>query len=213
MQRYNIFNKYNRICILNEQSDVFFHADERVIECTPETINSIDFRSFFEDDCRQNIIIFVKSLPIEQVFFKVTEGLVFVQAAGGLVRNQSNDYLFIYRAGHWDLPKGHREQGEALDFTATREVEEETGISCLRLGEKIGVTYHTYIMKGRREIKETHWYDMFSDCTDKLTPQKEEGITKALWISKAKVQTLGQKIYPSLRHLLSTIGFSFDKTL
>jgi 8-oxo-dGTP pyrophosphatase MutT (NUDIX family) len=128
VQRYNIFNKYNKVCILNQENKVSLNGNKVVVECSPETINSINFSHFFDDDCKENILILVKNLAVDEVFFKATESMKFVQAAGGLVRNQEDEYLFIYRANRWDLPKGHREEGEELDITASREVEEETGL-------------------------------------------------------------------------------------
>lgn len=39
-------------------------------------------------------------------------------------------YLLLhYESGHWDFPKGHMESGEDPEETATRELQEETGIS------------------------------------------------------------------------------------
>lgn len=37
--------------------------------------------------------------------------------------------LMHYKAGHWDFPKGHIEEGETQLQTAKRELEEETGIN------------------------------------------------------------------------------------
>lgn len=213
MQRYNIFNKYNKICILNDESFESQDGTCEVIKCTPESINSINFSVFFDDNSRQDIIIIVKNLTIEEVFFEAIKKLKFVQAAGGLVQNEENEFLFIYRAKHWDLPKGHREAGEDLDFTAVREVEEETGIKNIELKEYLGKTYHTYILNGKREIKETHWYSMSAKKTDKLVPQKEEGIQKAEWLAKEKIESQAKKIYPSIQDLLSRVGFRFNQAL
>ncbi|MBO5839534.1 MAG: NUDIX domain-containing protein [Bacteroidales bacterium] len=152
-------------------------------------------------------------MTTEEVFSKAIKKLKFVQAAGGLVQNEENEFLFIYRAKHWDLPKGHRETGEDLDFTAVREVEEETGIENIDLKEYIGTTYHTYILNGKREIKETHWYSMSAKKTEKLVPQKEEGIQKAEWLTKEKIESQAKKIYPSIQDLLIRIGFCFNQTL
>lgn len=207
VQRYNIFNKYNKVCILNQENKVSLNGNKVVVECSPETINSINFSHFFDDDCKENILILVKNLAVDEVFFKATESMKFVQAAGGLVRNQEDEYLFIYRANRWDLPKGHREEGEELDITASREVEEETGLKNLKSEEKLGISYHTYILNGIREIKETHWYAMSANKSDDLTPQKEEGIMKVSWLSREKIKKQKYKIYPSLRDLLTRIGF------
>ncbi|MCL6089268.1 MAG: NUDIX domain-containing protein [Candidatus Marsarchaeota archaeon] len=37
--------------------------------------------------------------------------------------------LMHYKAGHWDFPKGHVEEGEKEEETAMRELAEETGIT------------------------------------------------------------------------------------
>lgn len=191
----------------------FSESNCKLIKCSPETINSINFPDFFNENCRQDIIIIVKNLGIKEVFLKAIEKLKFVQAAGGLVQNEQNEFLFIYRAKHWDLPKGHRESGEELDFTAVREVEEETGIKNIKLGEYLGTTYHTYILNGKREIKETHWYSMSSKDTEKPIPQTEEGIERVEWLSKEKIESLSKKLYPSIKDLLTKIGFVFNQTL
>jgi hypothetical protein len=51
-----------------------------------------------------------------------------IEAAGGVVLNEADDWLFIHRLGRWDLPKGKLEKGEKPKQAATREVSEECGI-------------------------------------------------------------------------------------
>ncbi|MBK9024968.1 MAG: NUDIX domain-containing protein [Saprospiraceae bacterium] len=67
-----------------------------------------------------------------------------IAASGGVVFNEFNEVLFIYRRGFWDLPKGKIDPGETKEQTAVREVEEETGITGIELGEHIGNTYHIF---------------------------------------------------------------------
>ena len=93
MQRYDIFNKHNRVCIVNASFARFVSENERVMECDEKNVDSIDFARFFKEKCRENITIIVKSLTVKEVFAKAIEGLVFVQAAGGLVRNERGEYL------------------------------------------------------------------------------------------------------------------------
>lgn len=51
-------------------------------------------------------------------------GVVLFKEAGG-----KREYLILhYPGGHFDLPKGHIEQGESEKQAALRELEEETGI-------------------------------------------------------------------------------------
>ena len=51
-----------------------------------------------------------------------------VHAAGGLLTDEAGRLLCIHRIGHWDLPKGKLEAGEALEEAAAREVQEECGV-------------------------------------------------------------------------------------
>ncbi len=111
-------------------------------------------------------------------FFKL------VEAAGGLVFNPQKELLAIFRIGMWDLPKGKIETGETPDVAAVREVQEETGIKNIRLGELLHTSYHTYRnRKGKRCLKPTFWYEMFTNDVE-LTPQGEEDIEQAIWVSK-----------------------------
>ena len=49
-------------------------------------------------------------------------------------RTPEPHYLLLhYESGHWDFPKGHIESGEDPEETAKRELQEETGISEMRL--------------------------------------------------------------------------------
>ena len=71
----------------------------------------------------------------KEILKKVKEKIPVCKAGGGLVYNKKGEVLFIYRNGKWDLPKGGREKGEEIELTAIREVEEETGVSRLKIKE------------------------------------------------------------------------------
>ena len=121
-----------------------------------------------------------------------------VNAGGGLVLNRRGDLLLIIRNGLWDLPKGHQDPGEAIEVTALREVQEETGINDLELRGLICVTDHCYIRDGIWHLKHTWWYDMlYTDPTD-LTPQREEDISKAAWVAKSSLPPFLLNTYPSI---------------
>ena len=79
-----------------------------------------------------------------------------VVAAGGLVTNPKKEILFIYRSEVWDLPKGRVEEGESLEDTAVREVEEECGAEGLQLKGPLLTTYHLFYMDGMQQMKVTH---------------------------------------------------------
>ena len=85
-------------------------------------------------------------------YFK--EHFSIVEAAGGIVQKEDK-VLLIYRKEKWDLPKGKAEKGETIEQTAVREVSEECNVT-VKLGEKIGKTYHTYLYKEKRVLKKTY---------------------------------------------------------
>ncbi len=121
-----------------------------------------------------------------------------VDAAGGLVSNRRGDYLLIRRGGLWDLPKGHREEGEDISVTALREVQEETGVDQLELEDLICVTDHCYLRNGIWHLKHTWWYNMlYTDPVD-LTPQRDEDITKAAWVARSSLPSFLKNTYPSI---------------
>ncbi len=111
-----------------------------------------------------------------------------VLAAGGVVINQHNELLLIYRRSLWDLPKGHLEKKETLEQCALREVREETGLKTLELICFLGISEHIYFDNKLNEeaIKETHWYEMKGDKNEPLHPLEVESIERVEW-SKANM--------------------------
>jgi 8-oxo-dGTP diphosphatase len=72
--------------------------------------------------------------------------------AGGVVfrhRDDAIDILMIQDLkGRWTIPKGHVEPGERIEQTVLREITEETGLSELKLGEKLGKLHFFYRKEG-----------------------------------------------------------------
>lgn len=125
-----------------------------------------------------------------------------VIAGGGKVYNKKNEILFIFRNGKWDLPKGKAEAKETINFTALREVEEETGITGLRITKPLEITYHIFKRNGRSYIKVTYWFEMYSEYDGKLIPQEKEGITKVKWIPETKLQKVFNNSYANIKLLI-----------
>ncbi len=132
-----------------------------------------------------------------------------IDASGGLVENHQQEWLFIYRNGIWDLPKGKLEKGETLEVCAVREVAEECGIDEPRIIRKLTPTYHTYMLEGQRILKETHWFLMHSDDVSELSPQMEEGITEARWIPVSEAELLSEESFGSIRDVVSEALLSY----
>ena len=125
-----------------------------------------------------------------------------VSAAGGLVLNPNKEILFIHRLGIWDLPKGRIEEGETIEETAVREVEEECGVEGLILEKPLITTYHLFFMDNIQQLKITHWFLMKTDFQEKLTPQLEEGITKVAFKNEAEVYEARQNTYANIQLVL-----------
>lgn len=129
-----------------------------------------------------------------------------VKASGGLVKNNKDEFLMIHRRGYWDLPKGKIDAGEKKKQAALREVEEETGVTGLELKKKICVTDHSYKLKnGARAIKRTYWYKMYAP-NQKLTPQIEEDIEMAEWMTLDQVREILPYAYGSIRSVFKKNG-------
>lgn len=60
--------------------------------------------------------------------------------------------LLHYPGGHWDLPKGHVEEGEKEIETALRELEEETGIQKVDLVDGYRETIQYFFRKPEGKI-------------------------------------------------------------
>jgi 8-oxo-dGTP pyrophosphatase MutT (NUDIX family) len=127
-----------------------------------------------------------------------------VIAAGGLVTNDKNELLIMFRRGRWDLPKGKLDEGETIEECALREVREETGIENLELGNLVGVTYHEYFEKKLNEdvLKETHWFAMHANGETKLNPQKEEDIENIIWADENRQKECLKNTYRNIIEII-----------
>ena len=127
--------------------------------------------------------------------------VIIVTAGGGLLQNDFGEYLLIYRNGRWDLPKGVRNEGEALADTALREVREECGIENITIGRLIVCTWHSYWVDRDVVFKQTHWYHMHVQGKPIPSPQTEEGIEQCCWCSLEEAWARINQSYPSIRWL------------
>jgi NUDIX domain len=82
-------------------------------------------------------------------------------------------------------------------------VEEETGVTKLKLKKKVGETYHTYDAFGKHFLKTTHWYYMTCSKEQHLVPQTEEDITAIKWVATKDIKEPMADTYPSIKDILS----------
>jgi len=129
-------------------------------------------------------------------------------AAGGLVKNDEGAYLMIFRRGKWDLPKGKLDEGESIPACAVREVQEETGLNDIILGNLISITHHEYFDKwvDADVLKETHWYNMTATDHQQLVPQTEEDITEIKWVPVAELDAYLQDTYDTIVEVFEKAG-------
>ena len=131
-------------------------------------------------------------------------GYKLIKAGGGLVYNDKNQLLMIFRNGKWDLPKGKLEVGENIEQCAIREVEEECGVSGLTITQQLPETYHTYEINEQKILKRTYWFEMKSSFKGNLTPQTKEGITAVVWVNKEDIVEKLENSFGNIIELFKT---------
>ena len=137
-----------------------------------------------------------------RVINKVKKMFKIIKAGGGVVKNNKEEILFIYRLKKWDLPKGKLDKGESIKQCAKREVEEETKVK-VKLEKKKTSTWHTYTSKKKIILKKTTWYKMCSIDSSKMKPQKKENIEKVEWMKHSTINEILLNSYKTLNHVMS----------
>ena len=179
------------------------HPDAIFIdEISAPAINSL-FHEIVKPDFHVGILWNSNFDKLRKAFYK---HFSIVQAAGGLVKNEDDDILFIFRKGKWDLPKGKKDADEEAKECALREVKEETGLLTVKVSGKICSTYHTYQEFGKRILKETEWFDMKATSQQELAPQTEEDIQKVEWVNKSNLSERLKKAYPLIVDVVVSSG-------
>jgi ADP-ribose pyrophosphatase YjhB (NUDIX family) len=147
----------------------------------------------------------ILTISAMNLFWDIQKELKKITAAGGLVWNDQDQLLMIYRKGRWDLPKGKLEKDEAVEYAAVREVKEETGLENLKITGKLHETWHIYKENETLILKDTHWFRMRSSDTHELIPQINEGILQAEWVNRKEIPLKMTNTYASLKDLFEKI--------
>ena len=158
-------------------------------------------------DKETNGNIFVACCKPGETMCSILETLEIVIAGGGIVTNEHDELLLIFRRGKWDMAKGKIELNEKIIEGAVREVEAETGVKVESVNEKPCITYHAYRLKGRPCLKETSWFEMKAKPgQSKLTPQTEEDIEEVRWVKKTDLINYKNTSYLLIWDLLAPIA-------
>jgi 8-oxo-dGTP pyrophosphatase MutT (NUDIX family) len=187
-------------------------VNDKPLFLTNEIQKETDFQLFLLEsvDIKELIIKIFKNKvdkaflyhPDEKEMMKKLKSKIPVEkAGGGLVYNDKNEVLFIFRNKKWDLPKGGIEKGEEIEDTAIREVEEETGVKGLKIIRKLSKTYHIFKRSGRYKLKITHWFEMRTSFNEKLIGQVEEGIEKVEWKPESEIENCLLNSYENIKLL------------
>jgi len=183
--------------ILTDNKDYNKNKNEDLFIQYSDKYNINDLINNFETKTEiKKLIIYYDNLKKLKAEFK--SKFTKIDAGGGLVVNNKNQYLFIKRLGKWDLPKGKKEKSEKISETALREVSEECGINNLSIIKKLNTTYHYYYLNDKRILKKSQWYLINYDGKKVPTPQTIENITEAKWFDKSELDIIIQNTYPSI---------------
>jgi 8-oxo-dGTP pyrophosphatase MutT (NUDIX family) len=151
---------------------------------------------FFKNEYSKEICF--EHMNLNTLFNEIKSNFIFIEAAGGLVRNLKNELLVIRRFGRPDLPKGKTEKNETPEEAAIREVEEECGIRNPIITGMANPSYHIYFVKSQRILKKTYWFHMRYSGNEVLVPQLKEAIVAAEWCGSDKIKEYQKTTYPSI---------------
>jgi 8-oxo-dGTP pyrophosphatase MutT (NUDIX family) len=205
-QKYKIFINEVEV-ILKPSANISISDTETpgsvVIKYTGNKKHLLDYINILEKSIKSEKFI-IHSDDYEKLKKDFKSHFVEIEAGGGLVKNENNEYLFIYRRGSWDLPKGKIETNETKRQATLREIEEETGISNMTILHKLGTTRHTYRSNvGKRIIKKSHWY-LIETTKQKPKPQAAEDIEKAVWMKLDDFFGKKRTVYPNILEVIQT---------
>lgn len=191
------------------RTDIYFSDKQLIITDTPSGIEGA-YRIPSAYLSIANVLKFFETSKIVEVCDRAIEAVAErffaefkqIRAAGGLVENDKGETLMIYCYRHWDLPKGHIDEGESAEECAVREIAEETGVEGAKIVRFLCNTLHAYNVYGSWELKCTSWFEMRAEqCETK--PQAEEDILQAKWCTAAEVEENLLASYPTIRNVFA----------
>ncbi len=200
---YKIFF-YDRAIILVPNAEIL---DKNKIDWCFPYISEEKLRILINDFQSNSLLseIFISHPNTDELFNAFKKNFLYIEAAGGLVKNLQNEYLVIRRLGKWDLPKGKVEKDETVENTAHREILEECGINNLQQIRELSPTYHCYTLKNQQILKKTYWFEMLYSGTNTPIPQQEESISDVKWVKTSDIPAVIENTYLSLIDVFAQI--------
>ena len=205
------FKKFNNLKIRNEDFDTLVDGSSGIVtkklfsrvliyDATIATVVDL-LKKMTHKKFKKIYSITITLKRFKYVLKHVKKMFKIIKAGGGVVKNNNDQILFIYRLKKWDLPKGKLDKGETIRDCAKREVEEETKVK-VNLKQKIISTWHTYTRNKKFILKKTTWFKM--DCIDdsKMKPQKKEKIEKVEWMNNSTIKEILLNSYKTLNHVM-----------
>lgn len=110
------------------------------------------------------------------------------RSAGGVVFRQYDGQVAIlllkHESGKWMLPKGTIEHGETPEEVALREVQEETGISRVRVVADLGEERYYFFWRSEDAFydKTVRYFLLEFLGGEEPAPQAEEGFVATEWV-------------------------------
>lgn len=184
------------------------YFDEKSLILTDENANT-DFSGCEKSTIAQAIqvlqnktCVYIYNDDFDKLFEAFKSCFKYIEAAGGFIRNENDEYLFIFRREKWDLPKGKLEEGETPEIASVREVQEETGLQSVTRKDFRCSTWHTYELRGEQILKQTYWFNMEATKNQESKPQLEEQITQLEWLPKSEFNKVLENTFPSIAFVL-----------
>jgi len=200
---YKVFFKDRFICLHDDINEVSGKYSDYVGAYGSYRDLKAQLDTFFSEDNNKNLYIFHDNL--NELYSCFSSYFRLIPAAGGLVKNNEDDNLVIFRRGKWDLPKGKPHRGEDPEQTAIREVEEECNIQGVAITRFITPTYHIYYLHDDIVLKKTDWYEMKYTGDKEPMPGGKEGITETRWLPDNQLNTIEINTYPAILEVFAAL--------
>ena len=171
---------------VDKQSDLNSYQESTILHIS--TASQLrDYLQCNSYSLKFNLII--NSINYHDIFQNFKKQYSYIIAAGGVVLNEKDEVLMIFKNNIWDLPKGKKDMLESDYYAAVREINEETNVNVSSYIDGPFSSYHMYSclrekIQKNMILKETKWFLMYANSQVDLKPQVEEHITDVVWIPK-----------------------------